>query len=297
MTIKHLVISGGGHSLFTLLGTIREFESQKFLQISELQSIYGTSAGAILGVILTMGYDWETIYDYLIKRPWHDAFKVDVQTILNAYSSCGLFDKNAFAILFKPLFEAKDVPMDITLAQFYHLYPVDLHFFTFEMNHFIVEDISHTTHPDIPLLKAIQMTCALPMVVAPVHMEGKCYIDGGIVCNYPLNFCIEKYKNTEDILSFKNFYSQEEDENHDMNETSTMLDFLMHFSYKLMFHISTEDKQIKIKNEVLVKKRVLTLSYMQSVLNSMSMRKELYEEGIVCTTDFLKKLEQETATT
>ena len=105
MTIKHLVISGGGQSLFTLLGTIRELESKNFLQVSALQSIYGTSAGGILGVILSMGYDWETIYDYLIKRPWHDAFKVDIQTILNAYSSCGLFGSNAFSILFKPLFE------------------------------------------------------------------------------------------------------------------------------------------------------------------------------------------------
>ena len=112
-----------------------------------------------------------------------------------------------------------------------------------------------------------------------------------------MNFCIEKYKNTEEILSFKNFYAEEENKNHNMNETSTMLDFLMHFSYKLLFHISTEDQQIKIKNEVLIKKKVLTLSYMQSVLNSMSMRKDLYEEGIICATNFFTKMEQETATT
>ena len=81
MTIKHLVISGGGPSLIQTLGALQYLEKNKFIDLNNIETIYGTSAGAIIGTMICMKYDWETINDYVIKRPWHDVFKMNVEDI------------------------------------------------------------------------------------------------------------------------------------------------------------------------------------------------------------------------
>ena len=48
MTIKHLVISGGGPSIFQSLGAIQTLEANKYINRNDIESIYGTSAGAVL---------------------------------------------------------------------------------------------------------------------------------------------------------------------------------------------------------------------------------------------------------
>jgi predicted acylesterase/phospholipase RssA len=50
--------------------------------LENIKSIYGTSMGAIIGTILVLNYDWETIDDYLIKRPWNNIYKFDLRKAL-----------------------------------------------------------------------------------------------------------------------------------------------------------------------------------------------------------------------
>lgn len=86
MTIKHLVISGGGPSGLQTISAIQELEENNFLDTKNIESIYGTSAGAIIAVIIALKYDWETINDYIIKRPWKDVFQIKVENILESYT-------------------------------------------------------------------------------------------------------------------------------------------------------------------------------------------------------------------
>ena len=104
MPIKHLVISGGGPTLVQALGAIQHVEQQKFIDISNIETIYGTSAGAILGTLICLKFDWETINDYIIKRPWHEVFPINVQKIFDAYTKKGIFDISTVEKIFKPLF-------------------------------------------------------------------------------------------------------------------------------------------------------------------------------------------------
>jgi predicted acylesterase/phospholipase RssA len=288
-TIHHLVLSGGGSSLFQLLGACQHLEINDTWKRNSLKSIYGTSAGAILAVLLCLDYDWQTLNDYLIKRPWKDAYKIDIQTFFDAYSKRGLFDIHAMEIFFKPLFDAKDIPLSITLQGFFDLYPIDLHFFTLEINDFKIHDISHLHFPDLPLLQSLQMTCAVPLLLSPVCIQGKCYIDGGAICNYPLKYCMETYPGEENaILGFKNVYSDHA--SFDVGEQSSLFEFLLNALHKLISNMNTEPNQPTLENEVYVKKKVMTLPYLQRVVQSMELRKELLEEGIACAQDYLTNL-------
>lgn len=284
MPIKHLVISGGGPTLVQALGAIQHVEQQKFIDISNIETIYGTSAGAILGTLICLKFDWETINDYIIKRPWHEVFPINVQKIFDAYTKKGIFDISTVEKIFKPLFRAKDLALDINLQDFYNYSKIELHFFAFDINDFKIEDISYKTHPDISVITALQMTCSLPVLVAPVCIDNKCYIDGGIVCNYPLNKCLESH-NQDEILGIKNQYDKNDSNRVDSN--STMLDFLMSFVFKMIQNMDTGDKQTIIKNEIICKADFLSIDYLKTALYSIDVRKELFNSGTEFAKEFL----------
>ena len=284
MPIKHLVISGGGPTLVQALGAIQYVEQQKFIDLSNIETIYGTSAGAILGTLICLKFDWETINDYIIKRPWHEVFPINVQKIFDAYTKKGIFDIKTIEKIFKPLFSAKDLSLDISLQDFYEYSKIELHFFAFDINDFKIEDISYKTHPNISVIMALQMTCSLPVLVAPVCIDNKCYIDGGIVCNYPLNKCLELY-NQDEILGIKNQYDKNDSNRVDSN--STMLDFLMSFVFKMIQNMDTGGKQTVIKNEIICKADFLSIDYLKTALYSIDVRKELFNSGIEFAKEFL----------
>jgi predicted acylesterase/phospholipase RssA len=287
MTIKHLVISGGGPVLIHVLGAIQHLEENNYLDRKEIKSIYGTSAGAIVGALLCLGFDWETIRDYIIKRPWHDVFPVKVQNIFDAYTKKGVFDIKTFEKCFRPLLDAKDINMDVNLEDFYKLSNIELHLFAFEINEYKIHDVSYLTHPKLSLLSAIQMSCALPLLVTPVCIEDQCFIDGGFSCNYPLNYCIESGKLPDEILGFKNKYDIKKTV---INAESTILDFMMTFLFTTISRFNTENEQKEIKNEVVCDATCLSIDILRTATSSIDARRELYNSGIETATSFLNKL-------
>ena len=288
MTIKHLVISGGGPIMIQILASIQYLEKNKFIDINDIESIYGTSAGAIVGVLLCLKFDWDTINDYIIKRPWHDLFKINPQNIFDSYTKKGLFDIKIIENCFKPLFNAKDINIDINLKDFYDLTKIELHMYSFEINEYKLYDISYITHPTLTLMKSLQMTCGLPILVTPVCFENKCFIDGGMACNYPLNYCIESGKKIEEILGFKNNYSSEKII---INDESTLFDFILNFLFKAVTSVSTDHNQPNIKNELIINTEYLTIDILKNSLSNIEIRRDLFNNGIQSAINFLQELQ------
>ena len=160
--------------------------------------------------------------------------------------------------------------------------------FAFEINEYKVEDISYKTYPNLSLLTAIQMTCAIPVLLTPVCIENKCFMDGGIACNYPLNYCIESGKCPDEILGFKNKYS---DDKSIVNSESTLLDYILNFLFKAIFSVNTHYSQPIIKNEVICDASYLTLDTLRSALNNIEVRKDLFLKGQIAAIKFLENLQ------
>jgi predicted acylesterase/phospholipase RssA len=289
MTIKHLVISGGGPILLQIIATIQYLEANNIFNLSDIQSIYGTSAGSIIGVFICLHFDWETLNDYLIKRPWQEVFQLKAQNIFDSYNNKGIFDIKTIEKCFKPLFDAKDIPIDINLNDFYELTKIELHFFSFEMNEYKMEDISYITYPKLSLIKAVQMSCCVPLLFTPVFIENKCFIDGGISCNYPLNYCIESGKNSDEIFGFKKILINRNNTN-SINTNSTIIDFVLYFLYRAVFNINKDSLHPEIKNEISYDMNVLSVDLFHTCLSSTEYRKELFNKGIEIAVEYVTKL-------
>jgi predicted acylesterase/phospholipase RssA len=288
MTIKSLVISGGGPTLIQTLGSLQQLEKDQLIDLRKIESIYGTSAGAIVGIIVCLKYDFETIYEYIVKRPWQNVFQIKIEDIFDAYTKKGIFDIKTIEKCFKPLFDEKEISIDINFEDFYKKTNIEFHLYAFDINEYKVEDMSYITHPKLSLLKGIQMTCGIPILMKPVCIDNKCFIDGGILCNYPLNYAIQSGKNADEILGFKNKYNANASEYH-ITEESSLLDFLMKFLFKAIFSLNTDDQQPKIKNEISCEAELMSLESLKNALNSKELRKKMWCDGMNTAILFTEK--------
>jgi predicted patatin/cPLA2 family phospholipase len=196
MTIEHLVIGGGGPFGFTAFGVLKQLHDVGFWNIKNIKTIYATSIGSLVGAFLLLGYDYSYIYDYFVKRPWEKIFKhIGVNNIFNIYSDKGAI--NIYPLYVESLnmvLEAKGMTSCVTLKEFYEYSGVELNIIVSEINTFKYEILSYKTYPELDLIKALTMSSSLPVIFTPHFLDDKCFIDGGIFSNYPLNMCLNETK-------------------------------------------------------------------------------------------------------
>jgi hypothetical protein len=295
-TIRHLCLPGGGPTGYKMLGALQHLEKNDFWKIDNIETIFTTSIGAIVSVLLCLKFDWDSINDYVIKRPWHTVFKIELTQILDAYSKKGLVDKGMIEIFFKPFFVAKDIDLNITMLDFYGYSGVELHFFAFEINHSKYEDISHLSHPDLSLFLAIQMAVAVPIIFSPVCISDKCYVDGGIYCNYPIKQCIERVgeEHKDEIFGIFNNYICHDTEEEKVTTTSTIFDYLSILITKILAISKNAEEQGLIKHEMSHRVTPMNMMNIKKAILEQEERESLIRDGIESATQFLINLNQQT---
>jgi predicted acylesterase/phospholipase RssA len=281
--IKHLVISGGGPLGLRFIGALKLLEERSYWKREHIESIYGTSIGSIIGAMVCLKYEWNILNQYIIERPWHDAFKITATQILQSYYNKGLFDHKITEIIFKPLLQAKDLSLDITLQEFYDFSNIDFHVFTFELNQFKTIELSHTTHPNLSLIKALTMSSALPGLFMPTIIDGGCYVDGGVMNNYPLNECLRDHPNKEEVLGLK-FGGDDAvvgRNNVEVNIDSSLLEYVMGLTINAMNFIRNTVHIENIENTVKchMTENPLSLQVIQQSITNQEMRKQWVQMG------------------
>ena len=173
--IEHLVISSGGPLGIVQLGMLSEAFSAGVLDINTLKSIHGCSSGAILGCVLCLKIPIQDLVDYIITRKWEKWIQYDIQ---NFYTKKGVVDNSCIAEIVIPFFKAYDVPLTITMEEFYQRTGMDYYVVTTESSEMKSVTLHHSTFPDLPVLTAITMSSAIPFAFPPVKYKDKYYIDG-----------------------------------------------------------------------------------------------------------------------
>lgn len=260
MTVKHLVIGGGGPFGLTAFGALKYLHDKEFWNIKNIKSIYATSIGALLAVYLSLKYDYEYINEYLVKRPWEKLFEeIGVENILELYNNKGLI--NAYSMFLQKytiLFEAKGLRPTVTMKEFYEYSGIEFNFITCDANHFTRNIISHKTHPDLELFIALSMTSAFPLIFTPVIIDDKCYIDGGIFSNYAVNICLEDTGcKHEEILGVKKFQSSDINDGLITHESS-VIDFLEKITLNIFNRINDELVLEQIPYQVVCNMNIFT---------------------------------------
>jgi predicted acylesterase/phospholipase RssA len=114
-------------------------------------------------------------------------------------------------------------------------------------------------------MDAIKMSCAFPIIFSPKiviehqpqnsDLEKKeerkrvcCYIDGGVMCNYPVNVCMQDQQcDPDEVLGFRNIW---EKYNETIDHESSLVDFLKICVKQMIRKLEDEKSYVGIKNEV-----------------------------------------------
>lgn len=287
--VKHLVFSGGGPAGLISYGACKRLHENKLWELKNIKSIYGTSIGALIGVIVSLGYEWNILDDYLIKRPWNKVFNLSLENFLNCFYEKGLLGSEVIYSLIGPLFKAKELDINITFGEFYDYTGVELHMYTSNINNDVIEliDLSHLTHKELSISNGLCMSMSYPFIFKPVIIDTICYIDGGLLNNFPLNKCIEQQKcKEEEVLAFKTSLEKNDET---IKNDSSMTDYIYILFRKLQRMIVKENRPTSSSSKytvVCVVRNLMNLNdWMNVVLNEDS-RRNLINEGDNSATKF-----------
>lgn len=259
--IKHIVIAGGSSSGITVFGILKKLHNYHIYDMKNIETIWGTSAGSMIAVILCLQLEWETMYTYICDRPWEKLLTIHPTYILHSISNKGIFSStDLITKFFIPLFKTKDLDIDITLQQFYEFSKIKVVLYASAVKDLTSVELSHETYPDMKLITAISMSIAIPFLFQPVLYENTYYCDGGLVNNFPITNCVhylKKQDKTDEEINnsvlgitgeLKNNSDDAESNNETITESDTIFDYFVHLIYRMIYN-SQFRRQVNDKSD------------------------------------------------
>lgn len=274
MTIKNVVLSGGGYNGLYMLGTIGELIEKNFFDIKNIEKIYGTSFGALCGFIMCLNIEWKEVTEYFIERPWNNMIDITLDSLIAMLSKKGLLDENIINKLLGKLIISCGLETNLTFKELYDYSNIDFHTFHVEVNEFNLIDCSYKTHPNMKILDAIYSSCSLPFLFKPGKIEDKLCTDGGVLCAFPLNKCIESGAKDGEVLAIEIIHSHNQKP---IEENSTVFDYGIFLFLKLMRTVNK--KQKVVKNYIPLPCDMLNFKTLMELLKSKDMRRKYIEDG------------------
>ena len=270
--IENIVINGGGPTVFNVYGALRESCKQGLWNHADVKHYYGTSAGAIMAVMMALQYSWEELDDFIIKRPWQTVWQFNVLKVYDYYCNKGIFGNEIFVELLGPLLRGKDLETGCTLQELFNATNKTLHLYTIELSTFTLTEITHTTFPNMKVIEAVHASAALPILFQPLKYNGLYYTDGGIMLNYPLCKCDSE---PDTVLGIRNVYNGSNANVHSVQGIFEYLSYIMNMVIDKIQGQSTH----KIKHELLIETGFIDYSSILRLANSAEERKALIEMG------------------
>ena len=292
MTIKTLVLSGGGPNGLLTVGFLHALIKNEFISNKDIDKYYGTSVGAFIALLCCINYDFNHITDFIIKRPWEKVANIESDDILEIITGGGFMDKFNSLLkteMFLKLLEAQDCTENTTFSELYQKTNKELYMYTIDIQSFEMIELSHKSHPDLPIIQGLMMSAALPPFIRPIEYENKYYMDGGVLENYPLTRCLTNTESPDEILGINII---KDESNKFVVEDSNVLTYALYVINKMWKKLLIEDTQSSIKNQVNIITNTSCVSspgLWKDFFNSRDYRQKLYDQGFNEAIEFLKK--------
>ena len=270
--IDTLVIAGGGLKGFSMISSVNELIKNKIIKLKNIKFFYGTSVGSIICFLLSIGYSLDEL-EFFIKQFNFKSLTNDLD-IDNLFENFGLSHGSNIMATIQSLLKAKTGLLDISFKNIYKRKNIRLNIIATNITDGIEEVFSLETNPNLSVMTAIRASIAVPIIFSPIKFNGKEYLDGGLVNNFPVNHVSSK--NYLGITTnFKN------------NSTNTLMEYIFNF-----IHITI--KTINFKNITSSNiDRVIILEDMGIDVGETNFDekniKDLVKIGEISTKNYLKK--------
>jgi NTE family protein len=203
---KYLVMEGGGIRGATYAGALKVLEEKGI--VDGLEAVAGTSAGALVGGLIAVGYNADELRDILNglqMQEFNDGRGMFIGGILRMGKNYGWFRGVTLEAWLGKLIAAKTGNSNLTLSQLHALAATnrkykDLYAITTNLSLQRQEVLYYAIYPSMPVKTAIRASISIPMYYGAMFLDsnGNAYrkqdknhsrqilVDGGVVANYPL---------------------------------------------------------------------------------------------------------------
>ena len=214
-----LVLSGGGAKCLAQVGAIQVIEEAGI----EFDYIGGTSMGAIIGAMYSLGFTGKEMEEYLRQVDWDALLANEVPRNRLSY-----FDRKSddrYFLSFPVDSNGVSLPSGVNFAQYIlrelstitqQSYQYE-HFSDFPIPFFCVatnlESGNSHLFEEGRLIDALRASSAFPSLFTPYQVDDSLYIDGGVVLNYPVRYMAEKDMDYIIGIDLQNYLRERDDLN------------------------------------------------------------------------------------
>jgi NTE family protein len=194
-----LVLSGGGAKGTAHLGVIDELIQRDIFKY--IDTFACTSAGALVGVLITCGYSPNNVLDLLTMLGVNKLKSPHIQNLLTDF---GFDNGDRFTLVLRKVVEAKGFDANFTFRDHYRKTNKKLIITGTCVNDKKAYYFSVDTFPHMPILVAARISMSVPGYFTPVSYEGKLFLDGGCIDNYPIHLFADKLDQVIGVYVGKN---------------------------------------------------------------------------------------------
>lgn len=190
---ENLVFEGGGNKGLAYCGAVKLLED--FNIFPQIKRFSGASAGAMTAALLAVGYNASEIEQALsqdLSRIFLDASFGILSLLPNLLTGYGWNPGNRIYQWFgDALAKKSNGNPDITFLELYEATGKELCIVVTNLNHMIEEYCHVKTTPNMPIRLAVRMSMSIPGMFQATNYtengETNTYVDGGVLCNYPIH--------------------------------------------------------------------------------------------------------------
>jgi predicted acylesterase/phospholipase RssA len=183
-----LVLSSGGLKGSATLGALHCLVGLGALDLSRVEMIVGTSVGSIIGLLLALRFTPFEILELVMAKQQHLLRLTHVYT-RNWYSfgAGGLVDFDIVTDILASVIEGR-YGTSYTMLEVYEHFGVELVCAAYNYTRQAPVYINLQQFPDMPVLTAIKLSCAVPLVFGEAWYARELYVDGAVVSHLALEY-------------------------------------------------------------------------------------------------------------
>jgi NTE family protein len=185
-----LVISGGGIKGLSGLGALKCLIDNEIVVFPEIFA--GSSVGSIICFLINIGYSPKDQYDLLEQLDFTELVKYVEPENLFSEPCFGISSAEPILEVIYNFMKKKKIPKNITFRELFEMTQSKLIVTGTCINDVVVKYFSVDTYPDMQILKALRISMSIPFVFRPYSFEGKLWVDGGCMNNFPIDLFTDK---------------------------------------------------------------------------------------------------------
>ena len=188
MKYDTICISGGGIYGFAVIGVIDRLISENIISLDDITTWVGTSVGAIISFIFSLGYDMEELLDFINNFDFTILIPKKIK-LFNLFNTNGLSKGNKFIFAFKKFIYNKFYIEDLTFQELYDLTNKKLVIIGTNYTNNTEDVFSLSNTPDMSIITAVRISISIPVIFTPVFYNNYYYVDGCVKNHFPYNHC------------------------------------------------------------------------------------------------------------